>query len=77
MEYVYDVSGSSAIKQIRFEMIADHMGILTVSFHEGREYSYGPVHVALYSCFISAKSKGQFYNNQVKGKRKRIDKIDE
>jgi hypothetical protein len=56
---------STAISQIEYDELSQE---LIVTFTSGRTYTYDSVPPAVYSQFLGAESKGQFFNEYIKGR---------
>ena len=54
---------SSAIRTVDYDGYT-----LTVQFHSGRVYSHAGVPQSVYDAFMSAASKGRYYNQHIRGR---------
>lgn len=56
---------SKAIEAIEYDAVTQQ---LHVTFHHGGTYTHGGVPAAIHERFLAAPSKGQFYNEVLKGR---------
>ena len=54
---------SSTIRAIGY-----HGGTMTIEFRSGRVYDYPDFSYSVFEDFINATSKGEFYNQHIRGK---------
>lgn len=59
------IPSSSHIDRVDHE---SETGVLTVTFKDGRQYEYSGVPITVFQAFQHARSAGEFFQRQVKGR---------
>jgi len=58
---------SSALAWCQYQPTLEGYGELTIGFHDGNEIQYSDISVSTFLGFISAGSKGAYYNQHIRG----------
>ena len=67
MKIAMGVVNSDAIKAIGFSGAKGRNGVLRIQFADGEFFEYRNVDYQTYRRFVLSPSKGEFYNNYIRG----------